>query len=951
MTLDSGSTLAHYRVTGKLGAGGMGEVWRAEDEKLGRQVALKVLPEVFAQDPERMARFEREAKVLASLNHPNIATLFGLETTPVIPREAAGRVEGSMGIDSTGDDSPRPDPSLAGLSQDDNRGWADGNSKLKTQNSKLPGSAVTFLVMELVDGEDLSERIARGPVPVDEAVPIALQIAEALESAHEAGIVHRDLKPANIKLTEDGVVKVLDFGLAKAWESENSDASLSLSPTVTKHATVEGVVLGTAAYMSPDQARGKRVDRRADIWAYGVVVWEMLTGHKLFEGETVSDIVAAVLTREPDYAELPDDTPPLIKRLLQRCLERDPKVRLQAIGEARITLSAAPFSGSGEEAAGEPVRTPQSHRWTRWAAVGAMILAIVAVAGWWRAASSSDAVSEKTWTFSPVTRLPGLEIQPSLSPDGRFVVYASNIDGDWDIYLLRIGGDNPINLTADHEGTDMSPVFSPDGELVAFRSARDGGGLFIMGATGESVRRATGAGFNPSWSPDGRRLVFADEAVDYRPASRISTSRLSIVDLETSAIVAIPGDYDAVQPAWSPDGGWIAFWGLPEGTGRRDLWIVRPDGSDLLSVTSDAALDWNPSWSPDGGRLFFSSDRGGTLGPWWVAIDRESGLVEGRPQPMTVPSTWASSVDVGNDGRKMIFCNADFRANIYRVDFDPSTLQVVGEPVPVTRGASNYAQLHPSPDGHWVAATTVGSQETLTLIRADGTAIRRLTDDVFHNRGPVWSPDGERLAFYSDRSGSYQAHTIRSDGRDLEQITDLESGVALLYWSPDGRRLLAGSMEGDLMVIDLDVERPITKATAIPPVEGGAIDQPAAWTSDGRGAVIATRETDRIDASLFIYDLESGHFKAVSDQTFRVDFHYGLPVALDDGRHLMLSDDDGIILIDIESGGRRPLLQNPPGSKYAAPRMASDRRSLFFINLEEEADLWMARMDDPPTRE
>ncbi|MCJ7753215.1 MAG: hypothetical protein MUP13_01485, partial [Thermoanaerobaculales bacterium] len=463
----------------------------------------------------------------------------------------------------------------------------------------------------------------------------------------------------------------------------------------------------------------------------------------------------------------------------------------------------------------------------------------------------------------------------------------------------------------------------------------------------ESVRRATGTGFNPSWSPDGGRLVFADEAVDYRPASRIGRSHLSIVDLETSEITSIPAVYDAVQPAWSPDGHWIAFWGLPVGTGRRDLWIVRPDGSDLLSVTSDAALDWNPSWSPDGSKLFFSSDRGGTLGPWWVAIDRKSGRVEGRPQPLTVPSTWASTVDVGNDGRTMIFCNADFRANIYRVGFDPATLQVQGEPVPLTRGASNYVQLHPSPDGQWVVATTLGSQETLTLIRTDGTAIRRLTDDVFHNRGPVWSPDGSHIAFYSDRSGVYQAHTIRPDGSDVEQLTDLDGGVALLYWSPDGRRLLAGSMEGNIMIIDLDVPRPITEKMTIPPVEGGEVDQPAAWTSDGRGVVIVTRRTDLTDASLYVYDLESGRYRSVSDQAFRVDLHYGLPVALDEGRHLMLSDYEGIILIDIESGERKSLLKNPPGSKYASPRMASDRRSIFFINLEEEADLWTARMDDP----
>ncbi len=284
-----GTTLTHYRITAALGAGGMGEVWRATDEKLGREVALKVLPQDFAADPERLARFEREAKVLASLNHPNIAHLYGLES--VNTQIAAGSAAPHGATSSQGDDVDR----------------GGGNSKLKTQNSKLPAEtgAVTFLVMELVEGEDLSARIARGAIPSDEAIPIALQIAEALEAAHEAGIVHRDLKPANIKITENGTVKVLDFGLAKAWESDGGDSSISMSPTMTRNATMEGVILGTAAYMSPEQARGKKVDRRADVWSFGVVLWEMLTGRKLFEGETVSDVLAAVLRAEIPWDELP----------------------------------------------------------------------------------------------------------------------------------------------------------------------------------------------------------------------------------------------------------------------------------------------------------------------------------------------------------------------------------------------------------------------------------------------------------------------------------------------------------------------------------------------------------------------------------------------------------------------------------------------------------------------
>jgi serine/threonine protein kinase len=290
-----GTTLAHYRITAALGAGGMGEVWRATDEKLGREVALKVLPADFAADPERLARFEREAKVLASLNHPNIAHLYGLES--VNTRMAAGTAAPSGSAGTSSDELVRAQP--------------EGRTPM-AQASLVPNrgsSPTTFLVMELVEGEDLSERIARGAIPLDEAIPIALQIADALEAAHEAGVVHRDLKPANIKLTENGTVKVLDFGLAKAWESDGGDSSISMSPTMTRNATMEGVILGTAAYMSPEQARGKKVDRRADVWSFGVVLWEMLTGRKLFEGETVSDVLAAVLRAEIPWDRLPQSTP------------------------------------------------------------------------------------------------------------------------------------------------------------------------------------------------------------------------------------------------------------------------------------------------------------------------------------------------------------------------------------------------------------------------------------------------------------------------------------------------------------------------------------------------------------------------------------------------------------------------------------------------------------------
>jgi serine/threonine-protein kinase len=318
VSLTPGQRLGPYAIVAPIGAGGMGEVWRATDTKLQRDVAIKVLPAEVAGDAARLARFEREAQLLAALNHPNIAAIHGLE-------EAGGK---------------------------------------------------PFLVLELVAGEDLAERLKRGPLAVDDAVEVARQVAEALEEAHERGVVHRDLKPANVKLTPDGKVKVLDFGLAKAWVGEGapgSAADLSQSPTLAHTGTAAGMILGTAAYMSPEQARGKPVDKRADVWAFGALLHELLTGRPLFTGETVSDVLAAVLTREPDWAALPAATPRSVRLLLQRCLERDPKRRLRDIGEARIAL-AQPFEAAA------PVEATARGPWPRWLFPGALAAAALAFA-------------------------------------------------------------------------------------------------------------------------------------------------------------------------------------------------------------------------------------------------------------------------------------------------------------------------------------------------------------------------------------------------------------------------------------------------------------------------------------------------------------------------------------------------------------------------------------------
>ena len=403
MALAAGTRLGVYEITGFLGAGGMGEVYRAKDTRLGRDVAIKILQDLTNADAERLARFEREARLLASLNHPHIGAIYGFEDAGALPA----------------------------------------------------------LVLELVEGETLADRLRREPLPLKEALTIAAQIAEGLESAHERGIVHRDLKPANIKVSADGVVKVLDFGLAKAAGSDKSGHDQTDSPTITAEGTREGVILGTAAYMSPEQARGKPVDRRADIWAFGCVLYELLARRRAFEGQTATDTLVAILERDPHWQHLPHATPMSIRRLLRRCLEKDAKRRLRDIGDARLEIDEALSSpGDGQPAS---TRDHSALRFWRVTAVGAVLLAAAAgLTAYVARRPSQDAGSATTrMTASRLTSYSGRQYSATLAPDGRSFAFVSDHTGPPDIWLRQVFGGEPIRLTNDaweEEDLAFAPV-------------------------------------------------------------------------------------------------------------------------------------------------------------------------------------------------------------------------------------------------------------------------------------------------------------------------------------------------------------------------------------------------------------------------------------------------------------------------------------------------------------
>src|SRR5262245_61842554 len=457
MAIGPGTRLGHYDISALLGQGGMGRVYRATDRHLGREVAIKVLPDAFAQDPERLARFELEARTLASLNHPNIAVVHGLEEGPV------------------------------------------------EQEHRLRA-----LVMELVDGVTLADRIAEGPIPVDEALPIARQIADALEAAHDHGVIHRDLKPANVKVRDDGMVKVLDFGLAKALEPASAMPGASLSPTITSPAmTQSGVILGTASYMSPEQARGKTVDRRADIWAFGCVLFEMLAGRRPFPSEdTVSDTIAGILKGEPVWAALPADTPPKIRALIERCLRKDVRRRLPHIAEARIEI---------EEACSEPAQTmtqPAAPLFRRptyvWPAVALVaVLLALGITGW----TVMAPVPKQPAVRFEINAPPGaisfgglgrtLEVGEPLSPDGRTVAFLATVDGRQMIWVrpLDAVAAQPLART---EGA-ARPVWSPDSRSIAFFVQNELKRIDVAG--GPPTVLSTEGGRDLAWSPENMILI------------------------------------------------------------------------------------------------------------------------------------------------------------------------------------------------------------------------------------------------------------------------------------------------------------------------------------------------------------------------------------------------------------------------------------------------------------
>ena len=859
-----------------LGAGGMGEVYRAKDTKLGRDVAVKVLPEEFFEEEERRIRFEREARLLASLSHPGIAAIHSFE-------EISGR---------------------------------------------------HILVMELLEGETLRQAIAAGKLPLRKAVDWAIQIARGLSAAHEKGIVHRDLKPENLFVTKDGRVKILDFGLAKLTEDASQGQGSNL-PTAAR-ATEPGMVLGTMGYMAPEQVRGRPADARSDLFAFGAVLYEMLAGKKAFSGDSGADVITAILREEPaELSVTNQNVPPGLERIVRRCLEKAPEQRFQSAGDLAFALESLTTESAARPAA--PGVAP-----SRLVVRRALLLASAAallLAGFFGGRFGRRPSRAPTLLFERLSSDPGVERSPALSSDGDTVAYVKAVGGHRHVFVQRVGSDKPIDLSADSPDDDRwDPAFSPDGSLISFRSGRDGGGIFVMGPLGESVRRVTDEGYGPAFTPDGKQIVYAEEAA-LSPLARGTRSHIWAVEIATGKKRMLFGP-DAIEPSVSPHGKRVAFWGLIGDTAQRDVWTVPlaglKEGEKPVPVTNDAAVDFSPFWSGDGAFLYFGSDRGGSLNLWRVPIDETSGVPRGAPEPVTLPITWAGtfpgSFRGSQNGKRIAFTAPAELMAIEKLALEPGTLTPVGPPVILRRSSTAFEDLEISPDGATLATRTVGRIEDICLVSADGQRLRRLTHDEFRNRAPAFTADGKRLAFYSNRDGDYGGYSIATDGSGLTRLTPAKSPFYLYpALSPDGRFFAAASFDTRVTVWSLTS------------VAGGSLSVgakvsdfpsrwPWGWSRDGTRLLAAGPGGD-LALEVLLCTPEKKACENLGVRAYNAKF-------APDGRNAVLTTPDGIRVLNLATRQSRLI---HPAAEGTLQRIAlsPDGRALYFLRNVTESDIWV----------
>ncbi len=799
MSLTPGSKLGIYEVVAPLGAGGMGEVYRARDTKLGRDVAIKALPPQFAQDPERLARFEREAKLLASLSHPHIAGIFGLEDI------------------------------------DNHR----------------------YLVLEFVEGETLAQRLDHGTLSIEEALQFARQIASALESAHEQGIAHRDLKPGNVMITLAGDVKVLDFGLAKGGMGSNSssDVNLTHSPTLTHQHTGAGVILGTAAYMSPEQARGRTLDKRTDIWSFGCVLYECLTGRQAFAGETVSDLIARILEREPDWEALPSRTPQRILDLLRRCLEKDSKRRLRDIGDARIEIEDVMATKTSSPEAVAAAAAHRSRVKLR-TILGAVALVVITAAATYFVVPRGSNESAMRPTRFEIAEMPGFLMNidgahSAISPDGRMLAYTARDSTGTERLWLR-----PLESLVAREipGTDGAamPFWSPDGRFIGyFNGGQKMSKVAVAGGAPEAIADVKGPR-GGTWNRDGVIL--------YAPLSEGPISRISANGGEGTPITTLDSTGTGHRyPVFLPDGEHFLCTAIPPRDGKYTILFGSMGGKGLTTVIDNAG---SGALYADPGYLIYQRDGVVVAHPF----DAKKGRVIGEPvslgdRPLGTGYSGAAGLSVALDGTLAFTTNTPFATHLVWADMNGKQTA----DVPMAPG--KYVGVEVSPDGRQAvleSSPRIGISE-LWMADLERGVVTRLSYEPGENTGARWSPDGTRVAYAATTMGGFPKIVVVdvAGGVTESYLTNDPVFKNVYSWTPDGRALIYGRQvpetRWDIWILPLDGDHTPRPYLVTPYFENNARVSP-----DGRWMQYASDESGRFEVYVQAFPNGGGKYQVTT---------------------------------------------------------------------------------------
>lgn len=878
--------LSHFILRKKIGEGAMGVVYEAEDTTLDRNVALKILPEELARDDERRSRFEREAKSIAALNHPNIVTVHSVE---------------------------------------EDKGYH-------------------FITMELVSGKKLSELIPKNGMSLSRFFSIALPVVDAIGAAHRKGIMHRDLKPDNIMLDDDGRVKLLDFGLAKLHQELDGD--IIETRVNSAYATQEGVILGTVAYMSPEQAIGKEVDPRSDIFSLGIILFEMATGKQPFTGDTSISILTSIIRdTAPSVTRINSRLPGHLGRIIKRCLAKDPVKRYptaQGLYNDLEGLKEELESGELElDGISTLDLTGGQNRWKLGTMLGSVAI-IAMITGALLFPTRHDTIRVQQ---TILTTAAGEENDPTWSTDGSRVAYASDESGNWDIWVRQVSVIGAkTNLTEDNPGYDGKPVWSPDGEWIAFVSDRENEGIFFMPVMGGRVDQLVSIEFDYSssesltsipslcWSPDGTHIAYAIRG------------ELYTIPFHGGTPTRIPIEMNASEPAWSPDGKRIAFTELTgeSTTTISTIWSVRTDGTSLIKLTSGRNYDRKPTWSLDGQRLYRISDQGGSIDIWTVQVNRQ-----GKPKGIETPLTGGAgvgSIALSSNGMGIAFSKVVESANIWSIEANENRTFQADEAEQITTWNNLIEFIAYSKKNEMLAFDSNRSGNSdIWAMRRDHTDLRQLTTDPGHDFAPSWSRDGSQIVFYSFRTGDRDIYLVHVSGGAPENLTNDPADDRFARWSPVENRIVFYSNRGgnyDIWLMDMDT-RVLTQVTQDPADDGYPI-----WSPDGTYLVFRSNRTGNLE--LFLVPADGGEPRQLTSEGWTALWVLDwtgtsntIYVTADGGNGV---EGRNIWAVNPDDGTARVQVDFQQSRAYPSYSLATDGERLYFPVSSRVGEIWRAEL-------